>query len=338
MSQSAHPPKKILVIALDNLGDAVMASAILRPLSTLFPQANIGLWVKKYAADLFVDHSLLDHLHAADPFWDKSPGVAKGGALAFAKVLSEIRKTKYDLAVVLNAEWRRSVCAELAGIPMRIGFNRRKSGPFLTHSFDAPRELQHFVDDHRTLLERYFKKVIPVDHCLPRIELTAEDERLWSQLSQEHNIRNGEYTVLHTFSGDEDKNWPLSCWVELVERRLANSPDEKFVILCGPGEEVKLEPYRQRLLRSGVQLMPAPSLKLMKGLLAHARLLMGGDSGPGHVAAALGTPVLSLFGPTHPARSAPKGHGAIKIVNKNPLRSLLVEDVLAEMASNFSHV
>ncbi len=330
---NALGPKRILVVALDNLGDAVMASAVLAPLKRFFPQARTGLWVKNYASGLFTDHSQIDNLHASDPFWDKSPGVGKGGLGRFLLALNEIRRQHYDAALVLNSEWRRAFACALAGIPVRAGYRRRQSSPFLTDAYPASVTDQHFVDDHRQLVENWARVNVGEQDCLPRLEMTAQDEREWESWSKEHNLASRGYTVLHLFSGDENKNWPVSCFVELTEARLAKNSSERFVFLCGPGEEHKIAMFRGRMSRPGNVFLVAPSLSRLKGVIGHARLVVGGDSGPGHVAAALGAPLISLFGSTNPARSRPLGRNTVKVLQYTPLRDLRVPVVLEAMES-----
>lgn len=321
-------PRKILIVALDNLGDAVMASSILPPLKRLFPKSTVGIWVKDYVSDLFTGHPLIDAVHASDPFWDRSPGKGKGAVGPFLRAWSEIRKSRYDTALILNAEWRRTLSCRLAGIPERIGYRNRKSGLFLNHAFPLPEAGGHFSDEHRGLLEKYFNQPLSPEDCLPRLEALPQDEQWWKGWSTEKGLKSREFTVLHFFSGDEEKNWPLSCWAEFLKR----NPQGRFVVLCGPGEESRLEPYRKEILRAGVEMVSAPTLGQLKALLGHARLVIGGDSGPEHVAAAMGACVLSLFGPTGPGRSGPRGRGVLRVLRQFPLRSLPVDTVIAAMA------
>lgn len=328
MTVRGDAPRKILVVALDNLGDAVMASSILAPLKRLFPESKVGIWVKDYAAELFDGHPAIDAVHACDPFWDRSPGKAKGALGPFLRAWNGIRRERYDAALILNAEWRRALSCALAGIPRRLGYRGRKSGLFLTEAFAPPAEGAHFSDEHRGLLERYGGEPLAPEECLPSLAVGERDESWWRSWSAEKGLRDGEFTVLHLFSGDEEKNWPLSGWAELIRRR----PEERFVVLCGPGEEARLGPRRKELERAGVDMLAAPSLGRLKAALSHARLVVGGDSGPEHAAAALGTNVLSLFGPTNPRRSGPRGRGELKVLTKAPLRDLPAGDVLAAMA------
>ncbi len=328
MTVRGAAPRKILIVALDNLGDAVMASSILPPLKRLFPESTVGIWVKDYVSDLFAGHPLIDAVHASDPFWDRSPGKGKGALGPFLRAWSEIRGARYDTALILNAEWRRAFFCRLAGIPERIGYRSRKSGLFLNHAFPLPEAGRHFSDEHRGLLEKYFNQPLSPEDCLPRLEAPPQDEQWWESWSSEKGLKSREFTILHFFSGDEEKNWPLSCWVELLK----STPQGRFVVLCGPGEEPRLEPYRKDIFRAGVDLIAAPTLGQLKALLGHARLVIGGDSGPEHVAAAMGASVLSLFGPTEPGRSGPRGRGDLRVLRRFPLKRLPVDAVIAAMS------
>lgn len=318
-------PRAILVVALDNLGDAVMASCVLEPLKRLRPGARLGIWVKEYAAGLFEGHPLLDAVHASDPFWDRSPGKPKGASGPFLRAWKEIRAAGYDEALILNAEWRRVLACALAGIPERAGYCARKSGPFLTRAAKPPEPPAHFSDEHLRLVSERFG-TLKAGEGLPSLAVSEADARWWRDWSSPRGLEKGGFTVAHLFSGDEEKNWPLERWAELIARR----PGERFVLLCGPGEEARLGERRRELLRPGVEILSAPPLGGMKAALAAARLVVGGDSGPEHVAAAVGAPVLSLFGPTDPARSGPRGRGPLKVLRRSPLSGLSVDEVLAD--------
>lgn len=313
--------RKILVVVLDNIGDAVMATALIRPLKRLYPHAQIGFWTKEYAADLFQDQSLIDFHHHCDPFWDKSPGHEKGTWKNFWTAFCEIRRTKYDSVYVLNAEWRRSLAVRLAGIPERVGLNRRKSRFFLTRVSPVSKNSQHFVEDHLSLLPH------ESDDCFPRLELNAEENRKWVDWSRKTKWDAGSYLAVHPFSGDERKTWPLSCWTELVQNLFTEKKVSRFLILCGPGEEGRLQQMISNLPGGPIQILAAGRLSLLKAVLGHALALVGGDSGPGHIAAALGVPVLSLFGNTDPIRSRPMGHVRLKTLHKNPIHQISVMEV-----------
>jgi ADP-heptose:LPS heptosyltransferase len=317
----SRPPAKVLVVALDNLGDTVMASALLAPLRHFLPQAEVGFWVKSYSAEVLAGQRI-DHVHAADPFWDSSPGRAKGSAAGFARALGEVRAQGYELALVLNTEWRRALACRLAGIPRRIGYGARKSRLFLTQALSAAPG-GHQIDAHRRLLEAALGLSVPRELCRPRLELSEQDRRAGQDWLARRGWSDCEVLMLHPFTGDPLKCWPLASWGLLIARLGERRPRARFALACGPGEAASLEP----VLAGCRGIAAAVSLAEMRGLLSAARAFAGGDSGPGHLAAAADVPTLSLFGPTSPERYAPSGRGRVIVLRQDPLAGLPVERV-----------
>jgi ADP-heptose:LPS heptosyltransferase len=276
-------------------------------------------------------------VHSSDPFWDRSPGYGKGRFWDFIQTVIEIRSEKYDLAVVLNAEWRRSLFCLLAGIPIRLGYDRRKSKIFLTHPIPCFPKDSHFVDEHRFLIERFLRSESPLEKSLPRLEVNEEEQKRWQAWSDKTGWKKGDYLVIHPFSGDVYKSWPQSCWLELMEKIAAEFKETKFVVVCGPGEARGWDWFHSSIKRKNIEIWEGRNLSDIKGILGGSQMFLGGDSGPAHMASALGVPVVSLFGPTNPERSAPTGYSSLKLLRKDPIRYLEVNEVfhaVQEILSN----
>lgn len=318
------PPGKVLVVVLDNLGDTVMATAVLRPLKRALPGARIGMFVKRYAGDILADHSLIDRLHLADPFWDASPGQKRGGVAAYLKAAFAIRREGYDAALLLNTEFRRAFTALAAGIPTRVGYQRRWASDFLTIGLPPTDGKSHFIVDHRRLVEA-LTPVATAEEFTPRLEVSQEDAGWADTWRNADGWTNARPVAIHPFSGDERKNWPLDRWPALVER-LGRAGAGPFVVFCSSAEKLRLANWSGRAAPL-VRFVAGAPLRQVKALLSRSSLLIGGDSGLGHVAAALGTPVLSLFGPGSPGRSGPVGRGAVRVIQKNPLETLDLAEV-----------
>jgi ADP-heptose:LPS heptosyltransferase len=238
-------PQKILVVALDNLGDVVMATALLEPRQRAVPAAAIGMWVKKYAAGVLGGHPHLDVVHAADPFWDTAPGHGRGDVGPFFKTLREIKSARYDLAFLLNTEWRRSVACWWAKIPSRVGFDYRQSGFWLSQARKNADAGPHCVDDHRKLF-RFWEETSGKNSGIadriftPHLYL-ADDEKKSGKAWREKNGWNGtKIVVMHPFSGDPVRNWPFSHWIKLLEQMAGETAPLRFVVIGGPGDEVPL--------------------------------------------------------------------------------------------------
>jgi ADP-heptose:LPS heptosyltransferase len=315
-----------LILALDNMGDAVMAAAAARAVKSLDPGGQVGLWTKAYSARALAGAPDLDFLHASDPFWDAAPGMEKGSLMAFLKTSLEVRRQGYDAAFVLGTEWRRALCARLCSIPWRIGYAVRKSGPLLTLSVPWEKHGPHTVDDHLALVEAFFQKALDRKTCVPRLGLPPEE----AALAEDARRRLGgpPVIVLHPFSGEPRRQWPMPNCCALIEEFSARLPDVRFVLFIGPKDEALVDRAAPALRRDNVWLPEDQSIAHLKAVLSLAGLFIGTDSGPGHIAAGLGVPVLSLAGPySQVERHQPRGGGPIRLLRTDSLERISAAEV-----------
>jgi len=321
---------KILVVVLDNLGDAVMGTAVLNTLRQFYPEAKVGFWVKEYTAGLFHDKGTVDLLHASDPFWDTSPGLPKGSWRTFWRIFQRVRKEKYDLVFILNTDWRRSMVLWLARIPNRVGLVRHRTRFFLTVKVLPPPKTRHYIDYHQKLIEAWFQKEIPVEMFFPTLKLDVEEQEWAFKWRQELQWESRLIVGIHPFAGDPQRCWPTSRWAELVRLLIREDPDLRFVFVCGGSEAEKLNGEAFSLDRKTCSLLVSP-IQHVKAVLSLCSLFIGGDSGPGHMAAALSVPVLSLFGESNPVQCAPRGRAPVRILKKANLNDLPAKEVLDEV-------
>jgi ADP-heptose:LPS heptosyltransferase len=316
---------RFLILALDNLGDAVMAAAAARAVKSLSPEAQVGLWTKAYSARVLHGQPDLDFLHASDPFWDAAPGAGRGAFGPFLKTLLEVSRQRYDAAFVLGTEWRRALCARLCGIPERIGYAARKSAPLLTLAVPWEKHGPHTIDDHLALVERYFRKNLDRKACAPRLGLSAEETALADKARA--RLDGSPIIVLHPFSGEPLRRWPMENCCALIEELSARLPASRCVLFIGPKDEALVDRAAPALRRKNVWLPEDQSIAHMKAVLSLAALCIGTDSGPGHIAAALGTPVLSLAGPhSQTERHRPWGP-SVRLLRTDSLERLTAAEV-----------
>ena len=126
-------PSRVLLVSLDNVGDLVFASALAPALRERFPNAPLDIWCKAYAADIATLVPGVSRVIASDPFWDRAPGGAKGKLGPFLRALREIRRARYELAVLASSQWRIPAALTLARVPARVGRQRRRNQRWLTH-------------------------------------------------------------------------------------------------------------------------------------------------------------------------------------------------------------
>jgi ADP-heptose:LPS heptosyltransferase len=321
---------KILVVSFDNIGDTVMATGVLEGIRTILPEARIGFWVKEYAESVVRDHPGLSWVHVSDPFWDSAPGRRKGSFLRFVWAMLEIRRVKYDVALVLSAEWRRSLAVALLRIPIRAGLAQRKSGRFLTHRASPSSTLRHITMDHHEILKAWLGDTIP-GNPIPSVFTSQTTDRWVDRWLQDRGWSSSPVVVCHPFSGDFRRNWPMKKWSEFISKISLQKPDVRFIVLSGSWEPSSNELLN--LLPEGrIAPLSGVTLDNVKGILRRASLFVGNDSGPAHLAAALGVSTIALFGKADTHRTGPVGKGKIVCFRQdNP--SDIQADVVMEVAN-----
>ena len=172
-------------------------------------------------------------------------------------------------------------------------------GPLLVHDPRPPVHSRIHITDH--LLEPLRRHGISIPDPTPRILLRAED-RFFAAICWRQRDLRPPTAVVHPGSGGIGKCWPLENFLELIDQ--LQQRGVHVLLLCGP-----VEADQQRIPASVRSLQP-PGLLELAGLLERADLFIGNDSGPGHIAAAVGTPTLILFGPTDPRVWRPRGRQA----------------------------
>ncbi len=310
--------RKVLLVCLDNLGDLIFTSVLAEALRQ-DPDVELSLWCKDYTSR--IGHLLpgVQQVFAADPFWDKSPGRKKGSVRIFFRTLRTIRKKKFDTALIPSTCWRTPWFLRMIGIRQRIGLSGRKNRLFLTQVLPNPSRQEPFV----AALLRAFQPVL--QHDVPPV--TKLDRLSLPQFQLPLELQSKPYVCLHAFAGRRDRCAPLPILQGLAQRL------EKMgyaVLWMGTAQE--LQELRENPASSSHALYAdrwANDLLSVAWLISRASFFIGHDSGPLHVAGALGIPVLGFYLPGEPQRTMPQGPGpAVTVVRQHP-NELTAEAALA---------
>ncbi|MDX2016464.1 MAG: glycosyltransferase family 9 protein [Planctomycetota bacterium] len=299
---SAPParPRRILVVVPSWVGDAVMATPALRMVRRAFPGAFIGLLVRPGIDQVLAGLDVADEVHV-----ERASGVM-GPKFVAAKV----RPRRYDSALLLTNSFSTALIARIAGIPRRIGYARDLRSMLLTQTLEPPRTLAGAfapvpaVEYYRTIArELVALGAQPIAELAPRLELVATESDLASArgVMERAGLADREpVAVLNPGGNRDEKRWPadrfarLGLWLRdtFGVRVLVNgSPGERE--LCGA---IARDAGAISLPEMGITL---GALKgLLSGALVAPRAMVTNDTGPRHVAQALGVPVVTMFGPT----------------------------------------
>lgn len=301
MTTDLHPAR-ILVVKLSSFGDVVRSTPCLRALHRAWPEARISVAVDAALAPLL----------AHDPHVHERLTNEGGGIMAAWR--SSRHLPPFDLALDLQGTRRSAVWMYRCKAWIRAGRGRYRPG----WTFAVPADLQiNDVQDQALILARLG---IVVDDLNPRLYTDPEaDARVEARLLSE-GMPARDFLVINAFSRWQSKTWPLDRYAEVI--RWFHSQYQQRVIITGSADEKE---YAEQLLAmvlpsSAVSMAGVTDLPEALALYQRAALMVTGDSGPMHAAAALGTRVIALFGPTWPERSAPWGDGHTVLQLRRPDR------------------
>lgn len=312
--QTFHP-KRILLIRLDLIGDLVLSLTVLRVLKRTYPEAEIDLLAVPSSAKVAATDPDLAHIIAYDPnIWRRPMALfqPKNWREVFA-LLRRLHARQYDLAVSIFGNWA-GILAVLSGAKRRVGFGRESYPGFMTDDVAGrhwdPRDSKHEVDYCLELAQAAGALVGPEDR-IPRLYVDPEARQEIEQLLQQEDIQADKRLIAcHVTSNNgQSKRWPIPYWATLVDRLIRE--DGAAVVLTGaPNDLPIINDVMRRMRERPVNLAGKTSLTQLAALLQRADLLITGDSGPMHIAGAVGTPLIAIHGPTDPALSGPVSPGA----------------------------
>jgi heptosyltransferase I len=297
--------QRFLLVRLGSLGDVIHALPAASALRDTFPDARIDWAIDPKWQRLLEGNPDLNEIIPAD----------RKSAAGIAATVSKLRAAEYTCALDFQALYKSALLAFSCGAPRRIGFQSsyaREALASLLYTEQFNPRGPHKVDHNLTLAEAAGARL-----GTPRfpLQVRPEDDGRVAQELAHHNI--SDFYVLNPGGGWRSKCWPPERYGEL-HRQIAAQYGWRGVVSFGPGEE---NLGQDVVCTAGIPPAVAIPLELgpLMALLRRARLIVSADTGPLHLAAALGTPAVGLFGPTDPARNGPFGDTSISI--RNPRNS-----------------
>ena len=289
---------RILIIKPSSLGDVVNALPTLAALRDRFPKAYIAWFVKRQWA------GLLERAEGLDAVWPVEPTLT-----GWLREILHLRTSGFDLVVDLQGLLRSGMTARLTGCPARIGFaNAREGSPwFYTHRVPVPTPDMHAVD--RYLLVASSLGAVPRGSPEFRLHAQPGDGEEIAGLLGRHGVKAGTAWIAMNVSARwPTKRWPPEFFAATADR-IQTEGLGSVVLLGGPEDQELARAVKERMRTVPIDLTGVTTPGLLPALLGAATLLLTNDSGPMHVAVAVGTPVVALFGPTSAIRTGPYGAG-----------------------------
>ena len=303
---------KVALVKLSSLGDVIHALPVARALRRSHPSAHLTWIVEAREYALLRDHPDLDIVLPVDTrLWRRLIRRPAGARQVWAKVgrlQKRIRASRFDVTLDLQGLVKSGLLTAYTGAPVRIGFSaaRCREWPnslFTNRHVTPPPQAVHVVEQNLALLEPLGVSACMPEFCVP---VRADAERRIEEFLGEQGIKRHDVLVaLNPGAGRENKRWPIEHMRALADR-LGAEPGVRLVLLWGP-DEIHMARQIRDGLSSRAILAPPTDLDELTSLLRRCRLLVANDTGPLHLAAALGTPCLGLYGPTSPERNGPYG-------------------------------
>ncbi|MCM3873072.1 MAG: lipopolysaccharide heptosyltransferase II [Pyrinomonadaceae bacterium] len=294
---------RVVVRGTNWVGDAVMTVPALRELRRLLPGACITLATRPWAKELFAEADFLDDLLIYD----------RRGTWSAIKQSAEWRRGKFDLAVVFPNAFEAALIPALARVPFRIGYATDARSRLLTNPLPVPewRSSRHEVFYYLNIvveLERALGGSAQTLELIPDASLHISEPRQSraTDLLRAEGVRAG-HALVALCPGSINsraKRWPTERYAALADSLIGELDAE--VLLIGSPEELEVsQEVRQKMRNRPVMLTGKTSLAQVAAVLSLVDLLITNDTGPAHIASALGRPTLVIFGPTNPLTTRP---------------------------------
>jgi heptosyltransferase-2/heptosyltransferase-3 len=299
---------RVLVLRPDHLGDLLFCGPALAGLRSGLPEARITLAVGPWSRPVAERLPGVDEVVEVDyPWFDRQPRHSRW--TPYARLLSaarRLRRVDYDLALVLRDDhWWGAWLAALLRAPVRVGYQRPGVLPFLTHAWPGSPPASHAAAENLALVAALLGR--PAEPASPAtsplsFQVSAADRAKADGLLSSLSVRP---IALHPGSGAPVKGWRSGAWAETLAAIAA--PGEAVVITGGAAELPLAEAVAAASARPVINLAGLTDLGTLAAVFARCRLVLGPDSGPLHLAVAVGTPTVHLFGPADARRFGPWG-------------------------------
>ena len=297
----------ILFIKPSSLGDIVHAMPACTAIRRAYPKARLTWLVKHQWA------GLVERIDGVDRVWP-----VESTFNGWFSQVSLLRAERFDLVVDLQGLFRSAAIGWFSGSPLLVGFaNGREGSPwFYSRRVPVPQLEMHAVDRYLLLAKAVGAGESGTPEFRFRIPQTDYEEvdRL---LSRSGMTLGTSWIAMNVSARWPTKRWPAASFAEVADR-LQQERCGAVVLIGGPDEREDVAEVRRIMKTPVIDLAGATTVGLLPALLSRASLLITNDSGPMHVAAAVGTPIVALFGPTSAARTGPYGVGHDVLKGKVP--------------------
>lgn len=282
---------KILVIKLRAIGDVLLSTVVLKSLKTAFPSTQIDFLTEKPSREVVEGNPNVNSVLVFEG--KKDNGLS---------LIWKVRKRKYDLVLDLFGNPRSALVTYFSGAKYRVGY-RFKWRQYCYNIVVKPRGGE--VHNTEFNLDALRAIGISISDCSIHFPLVREAESFAEEFFSKEKLQDKFVVALNAGGGWYTKRWRPSQFAKLGDK-IANEFDAQILLTWGPGEKEDAEQIRSMMSHRAI-LIPSCSLKQLGAIIHRCSAFITNDSGPMHIAAAVGTPTVAIFGPTNPDLQGPIG-------------------------------
>jgi len=294
-------PRRILLLRLERIGDLLMVLPAIADVQALAPDAQIDLVVGSWNADLARSIDPVRRVQALDAAWL----AREGQGLSLQSLIRAARhwhSVRYDLAINFEPDVRSNLLLAASGAAWTVGYRSGGGGALLDVALDYDTRA-HTTDNARRLVSTTFGRTPPAETA-PTLIVPSEAHDNASRLLGD---ATGPLVGIHVSGGRPIKQWEPGRFAD-VAHRLIETTGATIVLSGSAGDRALVDSMKQALPADTIiDVAGHLDLLTLAAILERLDLLITGDTGPMHLAAAVGTPIVAVFGPSDPARYAPRG-------------------------------
>lgn len=312
---------RILIVKLSALGDIIHALPVLDYLRQAAPGAEIDWVVEEQNRTILEGHPLVRNvISISTRTWRKAPFSA-GTCREAGLVVRRLRSASYDIVFDLQGNIKSGIITVLTGVPKRYGFDRngvRESLNLLFTNYHIPLGPgdHHISNRSLKIVSSAFNVEYSSFVLTSHIQTSPEDDQAAEELLRA--TKGDTHLLFHTGTTWETKKWSIEEWLELGRLVLNRFPSASILFSWGNEQEHEEAEWLTKELGNRALLLPRLQLKSFCALLKKVDLAVGGDTGPIHIAAAVGTPTVSFYRATDARRNGPQGSRHITLQSGMP--------------------
>ncbi|MBL7147236.1 MAG: glycosyltransferase family 9 protein [Nanoarchaeota archaeon] len=306
--------QNILIIRIDHIGDVITTIPSLRALRKAFPKAKISVMVRSLTKDLLIKCPYINELIIYNPPWFR--GKKNLNILKAIKFFKKLRKRNFDLAIDFRGDLRNIFLAYLSNARYRLAYDVKGGNFLLTHVADYRKELIHNVDRNLEVLKKL------------NIGTKNKELELWipKEIKNKIKLPNKKFVIIHPGSGGSKKLWSSKFFAEVADYIIKKYKTE--IVLTGSPSEVNLtKEIENQMSFQPLNIAGKTNLLELAEVIKRAKIFISPDSGPMHMAIAVKTPTISLFGTSLSEVWGYKSKKNILLEKKNNLKSITVKEV-----------